>query len=48
MTTCKLTAEQCKLIREAAHQAWVVEKMPPRYVEKLLESLDLTVIKGRT
>jgi hypothetical protein len=48
MTTCKLTAEQCKLIREAAHQAWVVEKMPLRYVEKLLESLDLTVIKGRT
>jgi len=44
ITICKLAPEQCKLIRESAHQAWIVEKLPPRYVEKLLESLDLTVI----
>ncbi len=42
---CKLTFEQCKLIEETARQAWT-EGEPPRRVEKLLESLDLTVISS--
>ena len=41
---CKLMPAQCRLIEEAVHQAWVQEEAPPRQVEKLLESLDLTVI----
>jgi hypothetical protein len=40
---CRLTPMQCKVIEEAARHAWI-EGASPRYVEKLLESLDLTVI----
>jgi hypothetical protein len=43
VSMCKLTPRQCRIIEEAARRAWV-EGAHPRYVEKLLESLDLTVI----
>jgi len=43
ISMCKLTPAQCKLIEEAVRQVWVQEGASPRQVEKLLESLDLTI-----
>ncbi len=44
VSMCKLAPRQCRIIEEAARRAWVAEGAHPRFVEKLLESLDLTVI----
>ncbi len=44
ISMCKLAPRQCRIIEEAARRAWVAEGAHPRFVEKLLESLDLTVI----